>query len=79
MNQVQFYDFIDINGKKMTPAINNIASIVSLFDKVEITLNLKDRNNNFIVFVAVANYDTVIKDIDRMLQNQDCNLDDSQG
>jgi hypothetical protein len=66
MDQALFYDFIDINGRKMRANINNIASIESLFDKVVITLNVKDRDGNFIVFTAVANYETVIKDIDRM-------------
>jgi hypothetical protein len=66
MDQAVFYDFIDINGRKMRANINNIASIESLFDKVVITLNVKDRDGNFIVFTAVANYDKVIKDIDRM-------------
>ena len=69
MDQVQFYDFIDINGRKMRANINNIASIESLFNKVVITLNVKDRDGNFIVFTAVANYETVIKDIDKMRQN----------
>ena len=69
MDQVKFYDFIDINGRKMRANINNIASIESLFDKVVITLNVKDRDGNFIVFIAVANYDKVINDIDKMRQN----------
>ena len=69
MNQVHFYDFIDINGRKMRANIDNIASIESLFDKVVVTLNVKDRDGNFIVFTAIANYDTVINDIDQMRQN----------
>lgn len=69
MNQVHFYEFVDINGRKMSANIDNIASIESLFDKVVVTLNVKDRDGNFIVFTAVANYDTVIHDIDRMRQS----------
>lgn len=75
MYKGKFYNFKDINGRKMMVNINNIASIISLFNGIEITLNVKDKNDNFIVFTATDEYNKVTESIYNMDQSQGRNLE----